>query len=173
MVREIFNIEKIYKQLGTPVFRYLYRLTGNRQEAEELTQETFYRLIKSIYRFRRDASLTTWVYKIALNTYREWQRKNGKIAYDYTADIENCSIEEAGDPVYLLENKEKGDLIRCILDSLPENQRIVLILRELEQMSYRQIAAITGRSLAWVKVTLFRARSSFREVYQDGRRDDD
>ena len=79
----MLNIEEIYKELSPPIFRYLYRLTGSSQEAEELTQETFYRMLKSIYRFRQDASLTTWLYKIAFNTYQEWKRKKGIYCFRY------------------------------------------------------------------------------------------
>ena len=161
----MLNIEEIYKKLSPPIFRYLYRLTGSSQEAEELTQETFYRMLKSIYRFRQDASLTTWLYKIAFNTYQEWKRKKGIYCFRYGFDLSDFRGEQTEDPVLQLEKKENVSLIKEALFMLSEMQRVTLILRDLEGLSYQQISEITGKSLAWVKVTLFRARANFREIY--------
>lgn len=163
------KIEEIYKTYEKPIFQYFYGLTGNSHLAEELTQETFFQVLRTFSGFRGEAQVTTWLYKIARNVYSMWKRKQ-KASYPLT-EKEILKGPVSHEPDTALELKEKVALTGRVLQELPEHYREVLWLREWHELAYEQIAAITGKSLPWVKVTLHRARLQFRKIYveQEGK----
>lgn len=157
------SVEELYRKYEKPIFRYFYGLTTDYHRAEELTQETFYQVVRTLPFFRGDAGVTTWLYQVARNVFRMWQRKhnNDRISLDH-GDIE---IPDARQPSDIAEQGEKLELLLSALRQLPENYREVLWLREWQELSYEEIAVITAHSLSWVKVTLHRARVHFRKIY--------
>lgn len=157
------DIEKLYLLYKRIIFKYLYGLSGNYHIAEELTQETFYNILKSFYRFREDSSVTTWIYSIAKNVYFKWVRKN-KQKYMNIGDIEELSAG-CDETCELFEKREKNRKISDVLSRLTDKYREIIILRDWQGISYEEIAAITGHSVSWVKVNIYRARAAFREEY--------
>lgn len=156
------DVKDLYATYEKHIFIYLYRLTFDYHLAEDLTQETFFRVVKSFMRFRGDSNVTTWLYKIARNVYYEWSRKNNL----KTVDIDSMQITDYEDPQSLYEKKEKDREINKAFKNLPEKYREVLWLREWQGMTYEEIAIITDHSLDWVKVNIYRARRAFRENYK-------
>jgi len=131
--------------------------------AEDLCQETFFKAYKNLKSFRdEDALFSTWLYTIARNTVISELRKskNGEV---YIEDTISANLSTS----YLLPEQEilrteKEGMIRHAINQLPENQRSALILREYEDMDYKEIATILGLTVSSVKSLLFRARQSIR-----------
>ena len=160
------SIESLYRQYRKPVFTYLYGLTSNVQAAEDLTQETFLQVIRSLPSFRGDSKVTTWIFGIARNIYRKWIEKHKYVS----VSIESIYYElpdgqDNNIPDVMLESKEKNLLINRVLANLTEHQKELIILRDWHGLPYDNIAKIMGRSLSWVKVNIYRSRLEFRKNY--------
>lgn len=161
----MYSIEELYRTYEKPIFRYFYGLTTNYHLAEELTQETFFQVIRTIPFFRGDAQVTTWLYKVARNVLSMWKRKNNN--YSLSFEHEHIEIPDYLQPSLITERKEKLQILLQVLRQLPENYREVLWLREWQELSYEEIAVITSHSVSWVKVTIHRARINFRQLYRE------
>jgi len=157
------TVEQLYKLYEKPVFRYFYGLTTDYYLAEELTQETFFQVLRTIPMFRGDAKITTWLYKVARNVYGTRKRK--KVNHSLPLNNESLQLPDQKEPADVLEQKEKVALLLRTLRQLPENYREVLWLREWQDLSYEEIAIITSHSVPWVKTTLHRARLHFHQLY--------
>ena len=139
-----------------------YYLTGNQADAQDLAQEVFMRAYTKIGSFRQEADLGTWLHRIAVNTWSNMQRRqkfSNLLSLDDPVQTEEgeftrtvASNDPEGDPEGAFEGKELQESVRQALRSLPEEYRIVLVLREIEEYSYDEIAKITGCSLGTVKI---------------------
>lgn len=131
--------------------------------AEDLCQETFFKAYKNLKSFRdEDALFSTWLYTIARNTVISELRKskNGEVYIEDTISV-NLSTSYLLPEQEILRTEKEG-MIRHAINQLPENQRSALILREYEDMDYKEIATILGLTVSSVKSLLFRARQSIR-----------
>jgi RNA polymerase sigma-70 factor (ECF subfamily) len=156
------------------VLNLCYRILGDYEEASDCAQETFVKVYRSLKSFRFESSFSTWLYRIAVNTCKN---KLTSLQYRYSRmmvrldepgnpEQDSHSIEIGNDslsPVTELERKEKGRFIQEAIDSLPKEQKTVIVLRDIEGMSYEDIAKITGFNLGTVKSKLARARQVLRE----------
>ncbi|HEY6879011.1 MAG TPA: sigma-70 family RNA polymerase sigma factor [Polyangiales bacterium] len=161
------------------VFRLLLRMLGDRAEAEDLAQEVFISIFKAIDGFRGDSLLSTWVYRVAANhcrnriKYLHRRRKQLTDGYDEQGDDHLASAAHNGRseaPDQLIEAKQTESLLQAGLLSLDEEQRELIVLREVEHLSYEEIMAITGLPEGTVKSRLFRARSGLREYIERAER---
>ena len=160
------HIEDIYNQFHKQIFGYFYHLTYNGDLASELTQETFYQVIISIPRFKGNSKLSTWIYSIARNTYLKKVKKESKYLLTEEKDLHHLlPPDRTNDPEVLWEQQEDKEKIKRVFAQMSENYATILILRDKNGLSYKEIAQITGMSDASVKVTLFRARQKFKEIY--------
>lgn len=165
--REINSIEDLYREFRQPIFRYVYRLGGSLQAAEDLTQETFYQAVVSAFRFRGEAKVSTWLFKIARNLYLNYQRGEAQDRrFQGVLERERLGDEGKDDPDVVIERQELSQRVQEILRDLPENFRSVLILKEVEKMSHAEIAQVLDKTVASTKVLLHRAKAKFREEYQ-------
>lgn len=160
------------------VFNVCYRMLGDYEEANDCAQETFVKVYRSLKNFRFKSTFTTWLYRIAVNTCKN---KLTSIGYKYSKKMirldkpiqtreGSCLIEivdGSPSPVKELEIKEKGQLIQKAIDSLPEEQKTVVVLRDIEGLSYEEIANITGHNPGTVKSKLARARRHLREKLRE------
>ncbi len=153
------RLEDLYTELHEPIYRFLAALTGDPDVAEELTQETFLQAILSLPRFRRESSLTTWLYAIARNQYRKRVARESR-----KPPLEPPAIP-CGPPDEVAERREERHRLFRALAALPEAHREALVLREYEGLSYAQIGQVLGRSETWARVTCFRARRMLKEAY--------
>jgi RNA polymerase sigma factor (sigma-70 family) len=145
-------------------------LKGYRLEhmAEDLCQETFYKAYRSLNTFREvEASFSTWLYTIARNSVLSELRKakHGEVYLEDSGQSPQASTD--GLPEHSLLRTEKVMMVREAINSLPENQRSALILREYDQMDYKEIADILGMTISSVKSLLFRARTSIRNKLEE------
>jgi RNA polymerase sigma-70 factor (ECF subfamily) len=159
-------MKELYELYERYIFRYLYGLTLDFYKAEELTQETFFQLLKSLHRFRGDCHVSTWIYKIARNVFNESCRKNKVTAISIDESL--LDFPDRDGPEEAFDRKENNRLIKAALVKVPEKQREVLWLRDWQELSYEEIASVTGHSVSWVKVNIHRARLAFKRAYCEG-----
>lgn len=154
-------------------FNLAYRMVRNREEALDLAQEAFARAFASLARFKGEAAFTTWLHRIVVNlaidSLRRMQR-GGETAYDDTRvfpEKEGSDPLRSDDPASTLETKQVRALLARGIRELPPAQQAVLILREIEDMSYDEIARTVGCSLGTVMSRLFYARRKLRQVLRE------
>ena len=157
------SVRELYETYEPYVFKYLYGLTLNYHVAEELTQETFFQILKSFYSFRGECHVKTWIYKIARNVFYQWQRKKS-ISTEQIGD-DWFDIPDKGGPEEIFERKEENKSIEYALMQISGKHREVIWLRDWQGLSYEEIAAVTNRSISWVKVNIHRARLEFKKNY--------
>ncbi len=144
------------------------RIVGNREEAEELVQDSFVRAFRSLEDFRGDSRFGTWFYRILYNvcmTNVTRKRKEGGEAAEFTEDdllSEVPSPEDETDALALLEEEEFRQRIRDAIETLPENQRTAVTMFYVQEMTYEEIARVTGQPMGTVKTNLFRGREALR-----------
>ncbi len=160
--QEAFRL--IFERYSRPVISFIYDLVGDRELAEELTQETFVRAFRNLRTLRAETKLSTWLFGIAKNVARESLRTRAR--HNGHVDLEDQSVLDLRDgepvPVDRLLGKELNELIRRSLALLDEDKRLVFTLKVFQQCSYEEIAEITGFSIAKLKTDLHRARSEMR-----------
>jgi RNA polymerase sigma-70 factor (ECF subfamily) len=155
----------------TSVLNLIYRFIGDRTQAKDLAQEVFVRVWQAAESYEPKAKLTTWIYKITtnlcLNEIKSASRRRWFLFQRSDEDSEK-SIEETisdGSPTAedLLLSKERTRQISEALQSLPENQRMALILKRYDDLSYKEIAQIIGCSVSAVESLLVRAKRTLQE----------
>ncbi|AGL02262.1 RNA polymerase sigma factor [Desulfoscipio gibsoniae] len=157
-------MEKIYHHYSGPVFRYFYRMGGDYNLAEELTQETFYRVLVSLKRYRGESTLSTWLFRIAFHVYTVNLRSHFR-SRCLPLDQDIPDMGRFGDPVRSLEKAENHQLISLALQQLPAGYRTVIVLRIFEGLSFEEIGAVLNKSPSTTRVALSRARQRYRQVY--------
>ncbi len=155
------EFEALYKEYFSRTYAFLYKLTEQRDLAEELTQETFYQAFVSFHRFRGDSDVFTWLASIAKHTYYRHLRKNkhltDSISTDMIADI--CFSDHGEQLEETVERQLQLDSIRRALRTLPEKYRDVTILRIYADMSYAEMGK-----------TLHISENSARVIYHRGKK---
>jgi RNA polymerase sigma-70 factor (ECF subfamily) len=173
--RDPSAFDEIVRRYGDKVFSLTYRMLGNRQEAEDVAQEVFITVFKTVDGFRGEAKFSTWLLRIAVN-----QSKN-RIKYLARRPTDGGEIDEAPNagapsatpgpvahaqiegPDKLLEAVETERLMQAAIDALDEEHRELVILRDVEEMSYQEIGEITGLPEGTIKSRLHRARMAIKE----------
>jgi RNA polymerase sigma factor (sigma-70 family) len=163
-------IEKYEKKIFSFILHML-KPYGYDSLAEDLCQETFYKAYRSLQSFRDvEATFSTWLYTIARNTVLSELRKskNKEVFIEDGYSIPKVSLERLPEQEIL--RNERESLVRQAINSLPEKQRSALILREYDQLDYKEIAHILEASVSSVKSLLFRGRANIKtqlEAYFD------
>ncbi|MEO8435935.1 MAG: sigma-70 family RNA polymerase sigma factor [Pyrinomonadaceae bacterium] len=163
----------LVKERSGDVYALLYRLTEDAEEARDLTQETFLRAFQSISRFRGDADLKTWIYRIAINQarnrWRWWRRRRRDVhvSLDATSSQSDQTVgsrlpASEADPEQETLAHERETVLRTALNSLGQSYREAVILRDVEGFSYEEIATTLEISIGTVKSRLSRGRLELR-----------
>ena len=154
----------IFERYARPIISFIYDMVGQRELAEELTQETFVRAYKSLNALRDETKLSTWLFGIAKNVARETIRS--RYREESKVEIDDERVAELSDgglpPDSQLLNKELSRVIQDALGMLDEDKRVVFTLKVFQQRSYEEIAEITGFSVPKLKTDLHRARAEMR-----------
>jgi RNA polymerase sigma factor (sigma-70 family) len=154
------------------VFSTCISFVPNKEDAEDIAQEVFLEIFKSISKFKGDSKLSTWIYRIATNKCLEFiRKKNTKKRFAFMQSMLGNEIAldktsyftEFNHPGIVLENKEKSTIIFKAINSLSENQRVIFTLAKIDGKSYQEIIEITGKSLSSVESIMFRAKKSLKE----------
>lgn len=172
-------MERLILKYQNRIFNVIMKMCGNTDDAAELTQETFVKVIESIDKFKGRSSFYTWLFRIAVNLTLNYCQRNAKMAMrslDAEETESDSSIgqvlkdflsdDSAIDPAVLAQRRELCDLAMQALLKLEEPQRAVMVLRDIEEMSYAQIADVLNIELGTVRSRLSRARSHLREILE-------
>jgi len=156
------NIGEIYEKYGSIVYKYVFCLTGNKEMAEEITQETFLVATKNIEKFRGECKLSTWLCQISKYIwYKEVKRE--KINETCSMDIiqesvcNRISIEEE------ICNKDEKVKVFKIIQTFDENTKNVMYLRIFGNFEYKEIAEIMNKTPNWARITFFRGKQKLKE----------
>lgn len=148
------------------IFRLVRRLLGDREQVEDLAQEVFLRAYRSLGSFKGESTFYTWLYKIALNTCRNYYRSLGRRPEGSIVDGESL-LENMESPVSSPEREalraELWDSIRTSLESLPPEQREAVVLCDLEGLSYDEMATVIGIPVGTVRSRVFRGRRALQQ----------
>ena len=155
----------------TSVLNLIYRFMGDRLKSEDLAQETFLQVWRSAKTYQRKSKFTTWLYRICtnlcLNEIKSARRKKWLQFFKNTPDSKQPEnedlLDESPNPEDLLLAQERNQQITNALQSLPENQRIALILKRYDDLSYEEISRVLGCSIAAVESLLVRAKRTLQK----------
>ena len=145
------------------IYRVCYRFVENREDARDLAQEVFIKAFEHLGTFRRESSLKTWLYRIAMNHCINHVKKHSQEfveVNEYTGSI-RASVQSQ------LEEREQREHFRRLVKQLPPKQKAILELRINEQLSYEEIAKISGRSVSTIKASVFFALEKLRKLVKD------
>ena len=150
------------------VFNVVYRITGNAEDARDVSQEAFIKAFKNFESYDERAAFSTWLYRIAVNTAIDFVRRRKKensISFeDYIVDENNQNIDSGIEEKVI--SKEGVKSIISAVNMLDDEFKTVIVLRDMEGMDYKEISDITGLPLGTVKSRLSRARGKLRQIIE-------
>jgi RNA polymerase sigma-70 factor (ECF subfamily) len=162
-----FGIEHI-----DSLYRYAIVLTGNRVDAQDLVQETYVRAMEAFHRLREDSNVKAWLVTILRNLWLNELRKRRKgpqlVDVDADSHLADGLVREGRDAYQMLESEEDTKRVRAAIDQLPPDFREILVLREFEELSYQEIAAVLNCPAGTVMSRLGRARAKLRALLAGG-----
>jgi RNA polymerase sigma-70 factor (ECF subfamily) len=168
--RKIFlnsEFTALYEKYKKPIFSYVYYLAGDWRTAEEISQDVFLKVYLNINKFEGRSSFKTWIYRIAKNTYLDYTNAKSTKLLDKSEALDNNLVDGGLGPEDYTLNNELKEKIHKILSLLNDKYRMLLILRDVQHLSYNEISEVTGQDLNKVKVGIYRARQAFRKIYEE------
>ena len=172
-------MEQLILRYQNRIYNVILKICANADDAAELTQETFVKVIENIDEFEGRSGFYTWAFRIAVNLTLNYCKRSVKLGIR-SLDAENdehnrqargvlkefLSDDSSPDPAVVAQNKELCEIAIKSLMRLDESQRAVVVLRDIEGMNYAQIAKVLDVELGTVKSRLSRARSNLREILE-------
>jgi RNA polymerase sigma-70 factor (ECF subfamily) len=157
----------VYAANAQAIYYLALRLLADPTRAEDATHDVFLRAYRKYGEFRGDSAVRTWLYRIAINHCRNLQRSwHARVMVSNVDDaVWERSASAADSPLRVLETKELGQRIQAALDALPPEYRELLLLVADEQLSYQEVADLTGQSADAVRGKLHRARRAFATAF--------
>lgn len=168
--------EKAFRDLVSTyqkmVVNICYGIVHNIEDAEDVAQDVFIEVFRSVSGFRGDSKLSTWIYRIAVNRsinyLRDHKRRSNLKSLDETVDSSKSAISElfyesASDPQKEMENIQRSKILYAAIDTLSKNQRIAFTLNKYEGLSYKEISEIMGLSISSVESLMHRAKKNLQK----------
>src|ERR1043165_3465789 len=164
------SFEELVRRYQRPIAAYVYRMVGDYEAALDLTQEVFIKVYNSLSRYRSEFKFSTWIYKIAHNSAVDHLRRYGTREQSLTGGVEGEPRElplesRRLSPEQEYAGKERREEIEYVVRQLPSAYRELILLRHSHDISYDEIAEVTGLPLGTVKNRLFRAREVMRQQF--------
>jgi RNA polymerase sigma-70 factor (ECF subfamily) len=158
----------LYDKHSRAIFYLALRFLGDPQKAEDATHDVFLKAFRRLDQFRGEASIRTWLYRIAINhcqnLCQSWHNRNIQANSDDL--VFEAAVARTDSPLRVLETKELGQRIQKTLDALSDEYRLLLLLVADEELSYEEIAALVGQSADAVRGKLHRARKAFAAHFE-------
>lgn len=156
------------------VYQLAYRLTNNPDDAADVAAETFLRMYNSLKRFRGDAQLSTWLYRVVSNVFFDFRKRESRHQHlplelpteDSEEPMELPLEDESVDVMGHALEEEQRRVLMEVIQQLPEYQRVMVVLFHIEERSYEEIAQILGLPLGTIKSRLNRARNALRQLLE-------
>jgi RNA polymerase sigma-70 factor (ECF subfamily) len=163
------SFEELVRRYQRPIAAYVYRMVGDYDAALDLTQEVFIKVYNSLSRYRAEFKFSTWIYKIAHNSAIDHLRRHAVREQAMTTSVDGERREVMIEsrrltPEQESERKERRSEIESVVQLLPASYRELIVLRHSHDLSYDEMAEVTGLPLGTVKNRLFRAREAMRDL---------
>lgn len=164
---DVSTFEELIAGYEKKVYNTVYRFFNNSEDAMDITQEIFIKVYTSLHSFREDSSFSTWIYRIAVNTCIDFLRKKKdetlpiKDEMPLGNDLKHSSYTQL--PEDFVEKQELKEVLLKAINTLPKEQRICVILRDIQGFSYTEMSEILMCSLGTIKSRLSRGRRALRE----------
>jgi len=155
------DIEKIYEEYFESIYKYLICLTHNKDIAEDLTQETFYRAVKNIDTYKENNKMSAWLCRIAKNIWYDQCRKNKKLTNIEEQELINIPDKNLVENI-VITNDKKIYLYKK-MQNLDEKSREVMYLRITGELTFKEIGDILGKSENWARIIFYRAKKNIKE----------
>lgn len=159
--------EELFGRYRTLVYRFAYQMTSRRDDAEDMVQEAFVRAYQNLHRYRDEAKFTTWLLRIVANLCtdqaRMATRRTNLEQREAAGALEWMTLGTPDDPVNNLEQDRQKVALRKALSALPTHHRTMIVLRDLEERDYPEIAGILGCTVGGAKLRVLRARRALRD----------
>lgn len=159
--------ERLYERHRTLVYRFAYQMAPRRDDAEDMVQEAFVRAYQNLHRYRDEAKFTTWLLRIVTNLATDQARMNNRRGaleqQEAAGSLTWMTTVVNEDPIHNLTLEDTRDVIRRALSALPPHHRSVIILRDIEEREYPDIASILGCTIGGAKLRVLRARRALKE----------
>jgi len=164
------SFEELVRRYQRPIVGYVFRMLGDYDSALDVTQEVFIKVYNSLHRYSSDYKFSTWLYRIAHNATIDHIRRNSANTQSIETETPDGAYQlqiESRDPSpeVVRERKEWKVEIEAVVKRLPTAYRELILLRHSQDLSYDEIAEVTGLPLGTVKNRLFRAREMMREIF--------
>jgi RNA polymerase sigma-70 factor (ECF subfamily) len=154
------------------IYNAVYHLVGSVPDAEDLAQDVFVKAFKAIDRFRRQSKFSTWLYGIMLNTVRNhWRRKRTIYSLDAGGDEDSPSPDPESDadgPAEMAQRRERVRAVRQAIGRISEDLREILVLRDLQGLTYEELQEALDLPAGTVKSRLYRARAALKDELSGG-----
>ncbi len=153
------------------VYTLIYRMVEHRETAEDLTQEVFLKLFRGVERFRGDSQLKTWIYRLTVNLVTDYRRSQKRKPYEAIMDkVKGWFGDRKEEPEAKTLLKEEQQTIQKLLADLPDKYKLVMYLYHYKQLSYQEIAGVTGLPIKTIETRLYRGKSMLKEKMVGGGR---
>jgi RNA polymerase sigma-70 factor (ECF subfamily) len=182
---DISAIERLAGKYQGRIYNLILKMCANPDTAAELTQDTFVKIIENIDRFESRSSFYTWAFRIAVNLTLNYCKRKATVGWT-SLDAETARLggqaandeqgrqalgavlrdEKSPDPAQVAENRELCRLVQVALNKLDDEQKTIIVLRDIEGMDYAQIAEVLAVELGTVKSRLSRARAALRQILE-------
>ena len=154
--------DELVRQHADRVYRLAYRLSGNRHDAEDLTQETFIRVFRSLQNYQ-PGTFEGWLHRITTNLFLDMVRRRSRIRMDALPEDYDRVPSEQPNPEQIYHDARLGPDLQAALDSLPAEFRAAVVLCDIEGLSYEEIGATLGVKLGTVRSRIHRGRQALRD----------
>lgn len=159
--------EQLFERHRLLVYRFAYQMTSRRDDAEDIVQEAFVRAYQNLHRYRDEAKFTTWLLRIVTNLCTDQARMHNRRTnleqQEAAGALDWMTLGSTEDPVQNLEDERRKGALRKALNALPVHHRSVIVLRDLEEREYPDIATILGCTVGGAKLRVLRARRALRD----------
>src|SRR4051812_44173728 len=159
--------EQLFERYRTMAYRFAYQMVGRRDDAEDIVQEAFVRAYQNLDRYRDEAKFTTWLLRIVTNLCtdqaRMSQRRTALEQQEAKGALDWMTVGDIDDPIRNLEEDRRKIALGKALAALPTHHRTVIILRDLEEREYTDIAQILNCTVGGAKLRVLRARRALRD----------
>ena len=146
------------------VYSLAYRLIGDEREASDIAQRVFVNAYSSISSFRRKSEFRTWIFRITINLCKNYFRSNPE---KREVQLEGLPLAQPETPLTQLLEEERKMRVKAMLDRLPEKQRLTIILRVYQELSYKEIAKLINCAEGTVKANIFHALNKLRSMWKE------
>jgi RNA polymerase sigma factor (sigma-70 family) len=148
------------------IYTLVYRMVGHKETAEDLTQEVFVKLYRSLNHFRGDAKLTTWLYRMTTNLVTDYRRAQKRRPYEALLDkMKGWFTDTREEPEEIAVRKDEQTQMQDLLSLLPDKYRIVMVLYHFKQLSYSEMSEITGLPIKTLETRLYRGKAMLKEKW--------